>query len=99
MPVLARPDLEWLLKKRQLDRPRTSPHPSDAVTGNNTDLVVAPTGVTALDARLGGGFPRGQLSELVGVRSSGRTSVLLQMLAAATASRELTALVDALDTF
>ena len=58
-----------------------------------------PTGVTALDARLGGGFPRGQLSELVGPRSSGRTSLLLQMLAAATARGELVALVDALDMF
>jgi hypothetical protein len=46
---------------------------------------------------LGGGFPRGHLSELVGPRSSGRTSLLLQLLAAATARGELVALVDALD--
>ena len=52
-----------------------------------------------MDARLGGGFPRGQLSELVGPRSSGRTSLLLQMMAAATARGELVALVDALDMF
>src|SRR5207247_4341682 len=44
-----------------------------------------------------GGFPRGQLSELVGPRSSGRTSLLLRLLAAATARGELVALVDALD--
>ena len=50
-----------------------------------------------LDARLGGGFPRGQMSEVVGARSSGRTSLLLQMLAAATARGELVALVDVLD--
>jgi hypothetical protein len=50
-----------------------------------------------LDAQLGGGFPRGQLSELIGPRSSGRTSVLLQAIAAATARGELVALVDALD--
>jgi hypothetical protein len=37
------------------------------------------------------------LSELVGPRSSSRTSVLLQTLAAATARGELVALVDALD--
>ena len=48
---------------------------------------------------MGGGFPRGQLSELVGPRSSGRTSLLLQMMAAATARGELVALVDALDMF
>jgi recombination protein RecA len=66
---------------------------------NNVEYDLAPTGVTTLDARLGGGFPRGQLSELVGSRSSGRTSLLLQMLAAATARGELVALVDALDVF
>jgi recombination protein RecA len=66
---------------------------------NNDEYDFAPTGVTALDARLGGGFPRGQLSELVGPRSSGRTSLLLRMLAAATARGELVAVVDALDVF
>jgi hypothetical protein len=39
------------------------------------------------------------LSELVGPRSSGRTSVVMQMMAAATARGELVALVDALDMF
>src|SRR5207253_11211755 len=43
--------------------------------------------------------PRGQVSELVGPRSSGRTSLLHRMLAAATAHGELVALVDALDMF
>ena len=52
-----------------------------------------------MDARLGGGFPRGQLSELVGPRSSGRTSLMLRALAAASARGELVALVDALDMF
>src|SRR4029077_3434802 len=61
------------------------------------EQALAPSKVSALDARLGGGFPRGQLSELVGPRSSGRTSLLLQMMAAATARGELVALVDALD--
>jgi RecA/RadA recombinase len=37
------------------------------------------------------------LSELAGPRSSGRTSLLLQMMAAATARGELIAIVDALD--
>jgi len=39
------------------------------------------------------------LSELVGPRSSGRTSLLLRLMAAATARGELVALVDALDMF
>jgi hypothetical protein len=52
-----------------------------------------------LDARLGGGLHRGHVSEIVGARSSGRTSLLLQTLAASTTRGELVALVDALDMF
>lgn len=82
------------LRERRLDRTLTSampmPHPHD-------DQAVGATGVAGLDARLGGGLPRGQLSELTGPRSSGRTSLLLDALAAATARGELVALVDALD--
>src|SRR3954454_24978791 len=94
--ALARADLESLLRARQLDRTLTTSLPQ---IDPRDDAALAPSGVTALDARLGGGFPRGQLSELVGPRSSGRTSLLLQMIAAATARGELVALVDALDMF
>src|SRR5207245_7335383 len=65
--------------------------------GPRDERATAATTITSLDAYLGGGFPRGQLSELVGPRSSGRTSLLQQMLAAATARGELVALIDALD--
>ncbi|MEO8258643.1 MAG: hypothetical protein ABI868_14945 [Acidobacteriota bacterium] len=95
MPTLARADLESLLRARQLDRTLTT---ALAPLDPSDDYVVAPAGVTALDASLGGGFPRGQLSELIGPRSSGRTSLFLQILAAATGRGELVALVDALDT-
>jgi hypothetical protein len=91
---LARANLESLLRTRQLDRTLTT---AIAVPDPHDEQAVAPTGVIALDAQLGGGFPRGQLSELVGPRSSGRTSVMLRMLAAATARGELVALIDALD--
>jgi recombination protein RecA len=94
MGLLARADLESLLRSRKLDRTLTTALPA---ADPHDDLAVAAAGVTSLDARLGGGVPRGQLSELVGPRSSGRTSLLLQMLAAATARGELVALVDALD--
>jgi len=96
---LARAELESLLRTRQLDRTLTTALPAVDPSGDNADDVLAPTGVAAFDARLGGGFPRGQLSEVVGPRSSGRASLLLRMLAAATARGELTALVDALDMF
>jgi hypothetical protein len=57
----------------------------------------AATGVPTLDALLDGGFPAGQISELVGPRTSGRTRVLLGTLAAATGRGALAALVDATD--
>lgn len=59
----------------------------------------AATGIAPLDALLGGGFPRGWISEVVGPRSSGRTSVLLGSLGRATARGALAALVDATDGF
>src|SRR4051812_23418646 len=92
--ALARADLESLLRARHLDRTLTTALPA---IDPRDDQALAPSSISALDARLGGGFPRGQISELVGARSSGRTSVLLQMIAAATARGELVALVDALD--
>ncbi len=92
--ALVRADLESLLCARQLDRTLTTSLPQ---ADPRDEHALAPSGISALDARLGGGFPRGQLSELVGPRSSGRTSLLLQMMAAATARGELVALVDALD--
>jgi recombination protein RecA len=88
----SRADLESLLRSRKLDRTLTTSLPP-------IEDDAAASDITALDARLGGGFPRGHVSELVGSRSSGRTSVLLRMLAAATARGELVALVDALDMF
>ncbi len=103
MAGLARADLESLLRARKLDRTLTTALPPVSSASGGTDphddLAVSATGLPMLDARLGGGLPRGQLSELVGPRSSGRMSLLLRMLAAATARSELVALVDALDCF
>jgi len=92
--ALARADLESLLRARKLDRTLTT---ALRQADPRDEHALAPSGISALDARLGGGFPRGQLSEVVGPRSSGRTSLLVQMMAAATARGELVALVDALD--
>ena len=89
-------DLKSLLRARKLDRTLTSTLPSHP---SCDELVIARTGIASLDARLAGGFPRGQLSELIGPRSSGRTSLVQQTLAAATSREELVALVDALDAF
>jgi hypothetical protein len=59
---------------------------------------LAPAGDPELDAALGGGFRRGHLSEITGAASSGRTTILVQGMAAA-ARGEAVALVDACDTF
>ena len=93
---LARVDLESLLRTRRLDWTLTTALPP---LDSRDEAACAPSGVPSLDAPLGGGFPRGQLSEVVGSRSSGRTSVMLQTAAAATGRGELVALVDALDMF
>src|SRR6478752_3766738 len=84
------------LAARQLDRTLTStlppPEQYDAA-------AVGATEVATWDEGLGGGFPRGQLSEIVGPVSSGGTSALLRLMAAASGRGELVALVDALDRF
>lgn len=56
------------------------------------------TGVPELDA-VTSGLPRGGLTEIFGPASSGRTSLLVSILAAATARNEVCALVDAEDSF
>jgi hypothetical protein len=93
---LARADLESILRDRKLDRTITT---AVSATISADESAVAAVGLATLDAPLAGGLPRGQLSELIGPRSSGRTSLMLQMLSAATARGELVAVVDALDTF
>src|SRR5581483_7801039 len=56
------------------------------------------TGVSEVDAATGG-LPRGGLTEIFGSASSGRTSLLISILATATERQEICALVDAEDAF
>jgi hypothetical protein len=56
------------------------------------------SGIREMDA-LTGGLPRGCLTEVCGAASSGRTSVLLAVLAAATQRQEACTLVDVSDAF
>ena len=56
------------------------------------------TGIPQMDA-ITGGIPRGCLTEIHGSASSGKTSVLVAMIAAATQRDETCALVDASDSF
>jgi len=57
------------------------------------------TGIAALDSRTGG-LPRGAITEIYGAGSSGKTSLMLSILAAAMMDRdEACALVDGHDSF
>jgi len=56
------------------------------------------TGIAELDT-LAGGIPRGCVTELCGTPSSGKTSVLLAMIASATRQGEACVLIDASDSF
>jgi hypothetical protein len=82
--------LEALLRERKLDRTLTT-------LPGVVEHVAAGFGLTALDAPLGGGLPRGQVSELTGAQSSGRTSLALTWLGAATRRGESVALLDTFD--
>ena len=86
--------LESALRDRKLDRTLTTALPP---LERSDPAAFVPSDVAALDACLRGGLPRGQLSELAGAPSSGRTTMLLQMLAAVTRRGELAALVDTFD--
>jgi hypothetical protein len=91
--ALKRASLEALLRDKRLDRtllPAVADPPAD---------TVVPAGLPAIDAALRGGFPKGQLSEIVGARSAGRATVVHALLAGVTAGGDLAALVDSLDTF
>jgi hypothetical protein len=86
--------VESLLRERKLDRTLTTALPASIGADQ-----VAPFGIAALDGRLPGGLPRGQVSEVIGPVSSGRTSLAWTWLGAATARGESAALVDTFDRF
>jgi recombination protein RecA len=92
--MAVRAAVEALLRDRKLDRTLTSTLPDRL-----GEDAVAPLDLDALDRALSGGVPRGQLSEVVGPSSSGRTSVAWAALAAATRRGESVALVDTFDRF
>ena len=79
-------DLGSLIQRGGSRGNRPSPHPCS-------------TGFPQIDQLLGGGFPRGCLSEITGPPSSGRTSLALTLLAETTRSGALAAVIDRADTF
>ena len=88
--------LESALRSRKLDRTLTTTLP--AIEWADPSCLL-PMGIPAVDGCLHGGLPRGQLSELVGQCSSGRMTLLLQLMAATTRRGEIVAFVDTHDRF
>jgi len=60
------------------------------------DIPVIPTGALSLDLALGvGGIPRGRITEVFGPESSGKTTLMLSVIASAQRAGGLAAFVDA----
>lgn len=65
-------------------------------SGRNTDIAVIPTGSIALDLALGiNGVPRGRIVEIYGPESSGKTTVVLHIIAEAQKKGGICAFIDA----
>jgi hypothetical protein len=90
--ALARTDLEALLRARRLDR--------TVSTGDQAPrFEPVSIGMAAIDRQAGGGLPRGEMSEIVGPRSSGRATLVAAAVTAVTRAGGLAALIDPLDQF
>jgi hypothetical protein len=83
--------LEELLRARRLQAA------APPLRGVDRRLAPVPFGVASLDALLEGGLPRGELSELHGPASSGRTGLALALAARTTRAGALVAWVDPAD--
>lgn len=85
-----------LLRGPKLDRGPATETTASVATAENPRIR---SGYAEVDALVGGGFPKGSLSEISGSASSGRTSLALGLLATITQGGELAAIVDAADAF
>ena len=70
--------------------------PGDIRLGSTRPETIArlPTGLAILDEALGGGLPRGRITELAGAPSAGRTGLACAIAASATRAGETIAWVD-----
>jgi hypothetical protein len=92
MPTTAlKTALEELLRNRRLQ------DDAPALRGEDRRLSPLPTGLPDMDTLLGGGFPRGQVSEVYGPPSSGRTGLVQAIVAGSTRRGALAAWVDPRD--
>jgi len=92
MPSAALRQLETLLHARKLGATLADPAMVSA-------RAVRASGIETVDGPLQGGWPAGAISEIVGARSTGRTTLLVSTLTTAAADGHVVALVDAFDRF
>jgi hypothetical protein len=85
--------LEELLRIRRLQAE------GPPLRGQDRRLSPLPTGVAAVDELLGGGLPRGQVSEVHGPPSAGRTGLVLALASRITRAGALAGWVDPSDRF
>jgi hypothetical protein len=75
-------------------------HPPAHASRKVSDRPVMPSGIPALDHLLGGGWPKGKLSELVGSgEGSGSAQVLHALVQRVAAEGQFLALIDGRDSF
>jgi hypothetical protein len=91
MPSALKIALEDLLKAQRLSAD------GPPLRGEDRRATPLATGVAGIDAMLFGGLPRGQVSEIHGPSSSGRTGIALAVAARATRAGALAAWVDPQD--
>jgi hypothetical protein len=90
-PSAVKAALEDLLRSRRLQ------DDGPPLRGEDRRATRIACGVAAVDDSLGGGFPRGQVSEVHGPASSGRTGLLLAAVATLTRAGSLVAWIDPAD--
>ena len=79
----------------ELLAPRATPLPLWVGTGEAPEVPALPTGIPELDAVAAGGVPRGRLTEVVGRRGVGRTTLLRRLVETTVAAGGWVAVVDA----
>lgn len=85
------------LLRLQIESALASRIPSALSPAPRVIRPTVPTGISALDARLGGGLPVGAITELAGPECSGRTSLALSFVAELTRAGRVCAWVDVSD--
>ena len=83
----------------QIEKAFESRFPAALSPAPRTIREVASTGIEEADKLLDGGLPVGAISEIIGLASSGRTSLACAFLAQRTAEDRVCAWVDATDAF